>query len=312
MENEMSINDTQTGSTRRLFNTKRYGFPTTVLVIATFIAVYHSHFFEKVRPIDFYSVVAEGFITSIILYFIFKIQDGLECKVIYRLLTYGFGLLFIALWTDTLDELYDSPAIITTIFEDLFQLCGFVLIVAGLSLWLKLNTRVKLQLNDLANTDSLTGLLNRRAFSEILKLEHEKYLRYKEKFSLLIIDIDHFKSVNDVYGHSAGDETLKVFSDAVKTHLRKSDTLCRWGGEEFLILLPNSDEKSSQILAEKLRLEIEGLSIQYLKDRIKFTVCIGIASINKNDSSPENLIHRADIALFAAKDSGRNKVHLAK
>jgi len=308
----MSINNTQTKPTRCLFNTQRYGFPTAVLVIASFITFYHSYFFEKVRPIDFYSVVAEGFITSIILYFIFIIQNRLESKVIDRLLTYGFSLLFIALWTDTLDEVYDTPAIITTIFEDVFQLCGFILIVAGLSLWLKLNTRVMLQLKDLANTDSLTGLLNRRAFSEILKLEHEKYLRYKEKFSLLIIDIDHFKSVNDVYGHSAGDETLKVFSDAVKTHLRKSDTLCRWGGEEFLILLPNSDEKSSQILAEKLRLEIEGLSIQYLKDRIKFTVCIGIASINKNDSSPENLIHRADIALFAAKDSGRNKVHLAK
>jgi len=163
------------------------------------------------------------------------------------------------------------------------------------------------KLNRLATTDTLTGLWNRRYFEERVAYEISMANRYGQPLSLLLFDIDHFKAVNDTYGHLAGDRVLSELSQIVRAKIRTTDLACRWGGEEFMILMPNTDAPEAMIVAEKLRMNFERLEIDGVGTT---TSSFGVATYRKNESH-DQWINRIDGALYEAKNSGRNTVRLA-
>lgn len=170
------------------------------------------------------------------------------------------------------------------------------------------------RLSKLASTDPLTGLLNRRAFLRRLDEECARSQRYGNPMVLAMIDIDHFKHVNDSFGHLAGDHAIRHVVDTVAGGLRVPDVLARWGGEEFALILPETDGKAASTTAERLRQSVEDAPLvdePVLVDDIRLTVSIGLADFRVGRDAIEDLIGRADRALYAAKEAGRNRVMLA-
>ncbi|MDB5340896.1 MAG: domain S-box-containing protein/diguanylate cyclase protein [Planctomycetaceae bacterium] len=169
------------------------------------------------------------------------------------------------------------------------------------------------QLKLLATTDALTGLQNRRAFQERLVEEVERAQRYGHPVSLLLLDVDHFKQFNDSFGHLVGDEVLKQVSRILEATARTSDYLARFGGEEFAIILPNTDSRGAMILAERFR---EAIAAEPFPDR-RITVSLGVATLSRESHGLTDiidgltLIKGADEALYFSKHNGRNQVHLA-
>ncbi|NET89851.1 MAG: diguanylate cyclase [Kamptonema sp. SIO1D9] len=164
------------------------------------------------------------------------------------------------------------------------------------------------KLEKLATTDPLTGILNRRHFFNIANKEIDRYHRYNCNFSLLMLDIDHFKHINDSYGHSLGDEVLKSMTQTVLKSLRKADSFGRFGGEEFAILLPETDLETATEVAERIRKTIAKLTISTVDKLVKITVSIGVTTCKMKDESLEILLQRADKALYQAKKLGRDRV----
>lgn len=172
----------------------------------------------------------------------------------------------------------------------------------------KLQTQLA-QITDLATIDELTGLYNRRALFSRLVEEHSRVERYKENFSLMIIDIDDFKNVNDTYGHQVGDAILKNLASFLKGNLRTSDFVSRFGGEEFIAILPSTDMTKAKRVAEKLRHMLGKKVFEDKKGevKIKITVSVGISQCTPGDNI-DSLIKRADDALYLAKDNGKNAI----
>ncbi len=162
-------------------------------------------------------------------------------------------------------------------------------------------------LQKLATEDALTGLYNRRHFYALAQAELNKMLRYGRPFSLLILDIDYFKMVNDTHGHLVGDQVLRELARMLEQTLREPDISCRYGGEEFVVLTPETDLARARHLAERLR---EHIAANEFDAGICITVSVGVASYNPNETL-SNLIKRADMALYRAKELGRNRVELA-
>jgi len=158
--------------------------------------------------------------------------------------------------------------------------------------------------------DPLTGCYNRRQFQELALKEIRQAWRYNTQFCLMMMDIDHFKSVNDTHGHAFGDEVLKMMARVCKQTLRESDIFARFGGEEFIVLLTQTDLNGGAIVAERLRQNIEACSVPLpTEEMFKFTVSIGVVGSNCSDDL-EELIKRADDALYFAKEHGRNQVRV--
>jgi diguanylate cyclase (GGDEF)-like protein/PAS domain S-box-containing protein len=159
---------------------------------------------------------------------------------------------------------------------------------------------------DLATKDALTNIYNRRYFEELANLKISEIKRYDKDLSLLLFDLDFFKKVNDNYGHNAGDYVLQKVTKITKSNLRSSDILGRYGGEEFIILLPETNVEESYNIAERIRESIYKSPIEYKNEVIKTTISLGISEYKKNDTF-ENLVEKADINLYLAKSNGRNK-----
>lgn len=162
----------------------------------------------------------------------------------------------------------------------------------------------------LSQTDGLTGLYNRIHWESCLQAEYKRWTRTHTSASLIMLDIDFFKKVNDSYGHMAGDEVIRHISALIKHHVRETDTAGRYGGEEFTILLPDTDLKNAYILAERLRKAVASAIVKYNDIELNYTISLGIAEVSETFSSYEVWIECADSALYKAKESGRNKVGL--
>jgi diguanylate cyclase (GGDEF)-like protein len=155
-------------------------------------------------------------------------------------------------------------------------------------------------------TDPLTGLLNRRYFTSLSQKEVARSLRHGLRFSVLMIDIDHFKRVNDNFGHPVGDLAIKALAEICNQALRPHDILARYGGEEFVLTLPHTDEEGAQVVAERIRKAVEQLELATASGPVRFTVSIGL-SIYQKDVPFERILERADEALYKAKQGGRNR-----
>jgi diguanylate cyclase (GGDEF)-like protein len=166
------------------------------------------------------------------------------------------------------------------------------------------------RLEAMATTDKLTGLANRQAFDLLVPQAISESRRSRTPLVAMLIDIDHFKDINDRLGHLAGDGVIRDIAAVIRSALRKSDIVCRWGGEEFLVVARGSDAVHGQALAEKIRSTVENTVIRYGEHTIRVTISLGIAS-HISGETPDQLIGRADDALYAAKSRGRNTVQAA-
>jgi len=164
------------------------------------------------------------------------------------------------------------------------------------------------KLSKIAYTDSLTHIYNRLHFAHFLDIEIDKAKRYGSKFSIIFFDLDHFKKVNDNYGHLIGDEVLEEITKIVSKANRSADIFARYGGEEFIILTPETDISGALIQAERLRNEIEKYEFEKIGH---LTSSFGVTEFNVEKDSVETLLDRADKALYLAKEYGRNRVERA-
>lgn len=162
-----------------------------------------------------------------------------------------------------------------------------------------------------ARKDHLTGVPNRRALDERLKEEFDRAERSRRPFSVLLLDIDHFKRFNDTYGHQVGDHVLNTTAATLSAQLRKVDMIARYGGEEFAAVLPDTDLVNAQLVAEKLRAAVELASVLHKGQALKVTVSIGVASSCVEKETLRALLERADKSLYRAKEAGRNRVEIS-
>jgi diguanylate cyclase (GGDEF)-like protein len=164
------------------------------------------------------------------------------------------------------------------------------------------------ELKQLAMTDPLTGIGNRRHFMELSEHELRRARRYNTTLSVVMLDIDHFKAVNDKYGHAAGDEVLKAVARVCGKHLRSADVFGRLGGEEFAFMLPETDIAGAAVFAERLRAALAAAEVPTSQGLVRFTVSLGVAELSAEDQTLDSLLQRADERLYAAKQAGRNRV----
>ena len=189
----------------------------------------------------------------------------------------------------------------STIYGNEDQQIGTAALLRDITEAFELNKELKL----MSTSDALTGLYNRRHLDTKLSYEVQRSVRYKSDLTILLLDVDHFKKFNDTHGHDQGDRVLQGLSNTVKNSLRAIDIACRFGGEEFLVILPETNLSGGLIIAERIRKRIETTPI----DGLVVTISIGVAcTLNGVISSPSELIKLSDQALYYAKDSGRNKV----
>ncbi|WDP88680.1 MAG: GGDEF domain-containing protein [Desulfobacter sp.] len=169
-------------------------------------------------------------------------------------------------------------------------------------------TRYSEELEKKLNQDQLTGAFNRRAYDKKIADEMNRFLRYGNVFSLLIIDADKFKRINDRYGHAIGDRCLQEIIKRTHPLLRKNDMLARYGGEEFAVIMPETDAQGARQAAEKIRETIEKIEFLYKNEKVRVTVSIGISCAQQGDTKHEQVFERADMAVYKAKENGRNQV----
>ena len=166
-------------------------------------------------------------------------------------------------------------------------------------------------LEKLSRTDGLTGLLNRRSLVELLTAEFAKSERYHNQLSLVMVDIDHFKKVNDTHGHLVGDAALKVLARVLRAELRACDSAARFGGEEFALLLPQTDREGAFVAAERCRIALQAAEVPIAGGVLHITASFGVATYPQaNISSLDDFVGQADQALYRAKSEGRNRVVL--
>ncbi len=165
-------------------------------------------------------------------------------------------------------------------------------------------------LSKISATDPLTGIMNRRSLLQSLHVQFEEYRRYGTPASLVMLDIDHFKSVNDTHGHQIGDQVLTELAQKIQASLRLTDKLARYGGEEFIIILPHLHLQQAAEVAERLRQTI--MDMRFSEDSLCITASMGVAEISNGDPGINSVIHRVDKALYSAKHRGRNQVAVSE
>jgi diguanylate cyclase (GGDEF)-like protein len=167
------------------------------------------------------------------------------------------------------------------------------------------------EVQGLALTDPLTGLQNRRSLFEVGRIEFARAQRLERPFSCMMLDLDHFKQINDNYGHPVGDQVLQEFARRCLKSVREIDLVGRYGGEELIILLPETEREMAVTIADRLRLAIATEPIKIPEGEVNITVSIGVGAMDENTTQLETLIARADQAMYIAKHKGRNSIAIS-
>jgi len=196
----------------------------------------------------------------------------------------------------------------TNTFSQIYSVLNLILMVfMCISIFMLVTERQSSNLKFYSERDSLTNVFNRRIFLTLLEKSLRNMKRNKTSMALVSIDLDHFKNINDTYGHIAGDDVLKHFVKVAQECLRLEDIFGRLGGEEFSIFLPNTNQKNAAIVAERIRTACESTSVTYGNMEIKFTASIGLAIADEYHDM-NTLMDHADKAMYQAKETGRNKI----
>ncbi|MBU32253.1 MAG: diguanylate cyclase [Pseudomonadales bacterium] len=216
--------------------------------------------------------------------------------------------------TGMADEMYQNVTILplrsSTGKTD--HVCLIIYDVTGVAVNKRQLESANTKLQELALRDGLTGLLNRRYWESCLEREFARHQRYDNPVSLVIFDIDHFKRVNDTYGHQTGDEVIRETARITSQLVRETDFAGRYGGEEFVVLLPGTTLDGAAQFAERLRSTIERQQLDYQGSPLTFTVSLGVATLADDMAGYKALLERADKALYQSKEGGRNQVTLSR
>ena len=207
-----------------------------------------------------------------------------------------------------LDKPYSPSAIATGFFAMLYFAVSFHAYVDRSMSYFKRMRDYNAQLHDLASHDPLTRVLNAGAYYRACDQQIHVSQRVHQPFAVLFIDLDHFKSINDTYGHAVGDDVLRAVAQTLQASVRRSDVMGRIGGEEFSVFLPNTQVKGAELLAENLRVAIESIHIKVDGVRLKITASIGVAAKRFNEETMQTIQQHADQAMYEAKRGGRNRV----
>lgn len=271
-----------------------------------FIAI--NVFFYTLKPLmNTFQLFANSVLLVTTFYLIYITQKHSTNKSgFYYYTSIGFTFVFYGLFIITLDSVFVYSSEVVNISSKILFVFGYGLLAIGVTKWIRYNENRQYELSYQANTDELTGILNRRSFTKYIENEYKNAQLRLEPFSLIIIDIDHFKAINDNNGHVVGDKILKNLSQLMQTSFRTTDKVCRWGGEEFAILLPGTSMSNAVSAAEKIREKVEA-AIHHVNDySIKYTISLGVSESLTTDSSIDQIIKRSDTALYQAKNYGRN------
>jgi diguanylate cyclase (GGDEF)-like protein len=270
------------------------------MVLVTYLSIISLDIllFPQFSKINYFNLILELLLSSFILIPLFTIQKYRNNKFYWNL-NIGFYLLFLSYFVDAIDQIFIHSIVFTVLLEKATLVTASILLFKGSKQWMK-------SFEKLALTDYLTQIPNRRYISKIVNQEISRCTKQCCVLSLAIIDIDYFKNINDQHGHRAGDEILKSFAKYISEYIDKNDELGRWGGEEFVVLMKDTNiDKANQIM-EDLRLKISHHNFSNLQQ--KFTVSIGLSQWRHETDNFESLFIQADKALYIAKNSGRNKV----
>jgi diguanylate cyclase len=212
--------------------------------------------------------------------------------------------------TGTADFMYQNTTFIPLMSAtgEVTHLCLIVYDVTDNAIHKKELERANSELAVLSQTDGLTQLFNRSHWEHCLQAEYKRWCRSNHASCLVMLDIDHFKNVNDTYGHMVGDEVIKHLAKLIRDHVRETDVSGRYGGEEFAILLSDTTIENSKIFAERLRKEVEDAVVKYNDIDLKYTISLGVAEVDTSIGNYEAWIECADSALYKSKQGGRNMV----
>lgn len=187
-----------------------------------------------------------------------------------------------------------------------------IVLVAYITTMLSADTRRAMaHVKTLSEIDELTGTLNRRAFLSVAAQTHSLSQRFGRKYSIIMVDSDSLKKINDAHGHEAGDQLLKTMVKKIQDELRQSDLMSRYGGDEFVVLLPDTDGEGAQLTAERIRERIEAVPLMVGAQRVSISASMGVATYPDNGTNFDRVLEASDIAMYASKNSGKNKVTVA-
>jgi len=293
------------------FNLERYLSPLLAASLAVLLYYYKFHVPNVNIRIIFFSLFFSA-ICFIAIFGLLKYEKEFGRTAVKLIISMFFIIgvfhLFRVLWTIYEAQLHDfmqagfihSLTIIGSEFV--------VLLTSFATIWITTDV-LQSKLTKMAQTDPLTQLYNRRAFKEYCDVEFSRTLRTNEAFSIIMCDLDHFKSINDQHGHQIGDEVLKVFADVLRNNVRKHDVVARFGGEEFVILLPETDIKNGLVVAEHLRTAVQSASAPTnAGSNLTFSASFGVSQYSDGVNEWAVVLDHADKALYSAKEQGRNRV----
>lgn len=278
-----------------------------MLIVSLLFLVVEGQFVAQDPEVNYFSLAVYSSVTVIMLLALFIVQKIINIKEVYYYMLGGFTLVYISLFMSCIDAMYAySPERLETL-ADVFRLAGFGFVIVSIIKWIKHDEEIRVKLLELASIDDLTGIMNRRVFDIEFKRDFANAKRYNKALSLVTIDLDNFKAINDKHGHFFGDLVLKLFAKEVASLLREGDIFSRWGGDEFCIILPETSGVNAMKVAEKIRFAVKNIHIKTDKAPIYFTVSLGVTEIHKEDKDAMIMIDRADKALLNAKEAGRDK-----
>ena len=305
------------------FNILAFFIPSQIAaIIATLIALWFLKFQLSPQKVDWIMFVWGLIILSHMLginqtnltdYLPVILWDIVALFWIYFLIPLPFHFkialaLFLSISSITIWCIYRMPFV--DLYENMTILVAYLITnVIGI-FRSRLDAQIRRENYVLINMDALTGISNRRYLLDQFARELERTKRYGYPLSIMLIDLDNLKKVNDQYGHAAGDEYLVSFAKRCASQIRSTDYFARFGGDEFIVLLVQTDRDQAKIVAERIRKSIEGMELKRVKDKALTSISIGLTTTTKEADSPDELIKLADKALYQAKNGGRNQIRV--
>jgi len=277
---------------------------TIIVVVATCLIVpsVGAWLFAKFTQINYFNLIIESLVSIFVLYLLFAIQCFKKNKFYWNL-NIGFYLLFVSYYVDAMDQIFIHSVLYTVLLEKITLVIAIIYIFIGVRQWMS-------SFENLSLTDDLTRIPNRRLVSQLIEKEIINCNKSNAEFSLAIVDIDLFKDINDDFGHNIGDKVLSLFAQLLDENLSEKHNVGRWGGEEFLIILKETNLKQAQKIMDGLRVKISQHKFLINNLSIQFTVSIGLSQYQNDKDNLESLFIQADKALYKAKKQGRNKVEI--